>query len=82
MAMILHYIAIISALKLHPGCGADIRLNNLSLLHFLFPCSGACDQIPGATLQRGYDPQRDERSGEEEHSQDPRLKHHAGLLMN
>lgn len=48
----------------------------------MFPRSGACDQIPGAPLQRGSDPQRDERSGEEEHSQDPRLILQAGLLVN
>ena len=48
----------------------------------LFLCSGARVQIPGAALQRGSDPKRDERSGEEEHSQDPRLMHHAGLLLN
>lgn len=30
-------------------------------------------QIPGAAVQRGSDSQRDERSGEEEHPQNPRL---------
>lgn len=46
---------------------------------FLISCSGACVQIPGAPVQRGPYPQRDEWSGEEEHSPNPRLMYHTGL---
>lgn len=34
---------------------------------------GSGVKVPGASLQRGPDPEGDERSGEEEHSEDPGL---------
>lgn len=39
----------------------------------VFIVTGASVQVPRSPLQRGFDSQRDERSGEEEHSQNPRL---------
>lgn len=44
--------------------------------------SGAGVKIPGAPLQRGSDPQRNERPGEEKHPPNPRLIDGTGLLSN
>ena len=35
--------------------------------------SGSCLQVPGASLQRGSDPEGDERFGKEKRPQDPGL---------
>lgn len=49
-------------------------------VHDLLSFPGTCVQIPGASLQCCSDSQRDERSGEEEHSQDPKLMQHPELV--